>query len=265
MRLLSISIATSAVVAAITATPVAASPAKPKMRPPPIQVVPSTQAEKKSPPNFDAIFGLVDKVFPPQPDPDPARLALSRTSVQAMWPDGAYGRMMVDFMGGMIDHAMQLKKSDLAELGGKAKPAAASADARDLSLHDEIAGKDPYFDKRMAAIRAVVDEEIGKVSVIIDPKIREGLARAMARRFDGQQLADINRFFATPSGHAFAGQYMQLWLDPDTIRSVFTSMPEMMKLMPDMMQKIKAANDKFPAPPKPAAKETKPTAAPAKG
>ena len=87
---------------------------------------------------------------------------------------------------------------------------------------------------------------MGKVSAIIDPRMREGLARAMARRFDGQQLADINRFFATPSGHAFAGQYMQLWMDPDTIRSIFGSMPEMMKLMPDMMQRIKAANDRFP-------------------
>jgi hypothetical protein len=33
--------------------------------------------------------------------------------------------------------------------------------------------------------------------------------------------------------------------------------PEMMKLMPDAMQKFKAANDKFPKPPAPAAKATK--------
>ena len=98
----------------------------------------------------------------------------------------------------------------------------------------------------MAAMRGIVNDEFGKVSAIIDPRMREGLARAMARRFDAQQLADINRFFATPSGPAFAGQYMQLWVDPDMMRSLFGSMPEMMKLMPDMMQKLKAANDKFP-------------------
>ena len=62
-------------------------------------------------------------------------------------------------------------------------------------------------------------------------------------------LGDINAFFATPSGHALASQYMQLWLDPDTIRSIFGSVPEMMKLMPEMMQKFKAANDQFPEPP----------------
>jgi len=169
-------------------------------------------------------------------------------------------------MGGVIDHAMQLKKSDLAGLGGKA--AVVPTGAKDVSLHDEIAAKDPYFDQRMAAIRAAVDEEMVKVSTIIDPRVREGMARAMARRFDGQQLVDINRFFGTPSGHAFAGQYMQLWLDPDALRSIFTSMREMMKLMPDMMQKIKAANDKFPSPPKsakPDAKDAKPAAASSKG
>jgi hypothetical protein len=263
------SVLAATIIAAMAVTPAsAAAPAKHKVIKPPVQAQPSAKRDKMSPPNFEAMIGFVDKLFPPQPDPDPARLALARTSVQTMWPDGAYGKMMVGFMGGMIDRAMLLKKSDFAQLGGKAKAATASASAKDLSLHDEIAAKDPYFDKRIAAIRGVVDEEMGKVSAIIDPRMREGLARAMARRFDGQQLADINRFFATPSGHAFAGQYMQLWIDPDTIRSIFGSMPEMMKLMPDMMQKIKAANDQFPSPPKPAqpeTKETKPAGTSAKG
>ena len=267
------SVAAWSIAVALGATPALAAPAKvvPNVKaPPPVVMVPETKPAKKSPPHFEAIFGFVDKLFPPQPDPDPARLALARTSVQSMWPDGADGKMMVSFMGGMVDRAMQLKKSDFADLGGKAKPTSASTGTKDLSLHDEIAAKDPYFDKRMTAIRAAVDEEIGKVSAIIDPRMREGMARAMARRFDGSQLADINRFFATPSGHAFAGQYMQLWMDPDTIRSVFGSVPEMMKLMPEIMQKIKAADEKFPKPPskepaKTPAKETKQPAASAKG
>jgi hypothetical protein len=200
-------------------------------------------------PDFGAMMRLMDKLFPPQAEPDASRLALARTSVQTMWPDGAYGKMMTGFMGGMMDRAMQLKTSDFAHLGGKTDKAGVAAVKGDLSLHDQIAGKDPYFDRRMAAMRDVVGEELGKVSMIIDPRMREGLARAMARRFDAHQLDDINRFFATPSGQAFAGQYMQLWFDPDTIRSIFASMPEMMKLMPEMMQKFKAANDQFPKAP----------------
>jgi hypothetical protein len=95
-----------------------------------------------------------------------------------------------------------------------------------------------------------------KMSALIDPRMRDGMARAMARRFDAKQLADIDAFLATPSGHAFAGQYVQLMVDPDSLRSMFSAMPELIKLMPEMMEKIKAADAKFPRP-KPAAKADK--------
>jgi len=209
----------------------------------------SKAAPDKSPPDFNAILGLFDKLFPAQSDPDPARLALARTSVGAMWPDGAYGKMMTGFVGGMFDRAMQLKASDVEGIAGKPAKAKATADSADVSLHEQALAKDPYFDKRVAAIRDALSEEAGKISAIIDPRMRDGLARSMAHRFDTQQLSDINAFFATPSGRALASQYMQLWLDPGTIRSLFGTLPEMIKLMPDMMQKIEAANDKFPKPP----------------
>lgn len=208
------------------------------------------KATTKSVPDMSAVFAMFDKLFPPQPDPDPARLALARTSVAAMWPNGAYAQMTTGMMSTVYDRVMQLKASDLP--GADVKPDAAAG--KDASLHTLATMKDPYFDQRAAAIREVVQEEAGKVSAIIDPRIRDGLARSMARRFDEHQLADINTFFATPSGHALATQYLQMWVDPDMMRSIFTTMPDMMKLMPDMMAKVKAAGEKYPMPSKPAAK-----------
>jgi len=204
------------------------------------------KVSKPSMPDLGSMFALMDKMFPPQPDPDPARLALARTAVNAMWPDGSYGKMLSGMLGGMYDRAMQLKQSDFASLDTKTSK---SAD-KDESLHDTLAAKDPYFDQRTAVIRAVLEEEAAKLSAVIDPRMRDGLSRAMARRLDAHQLADVNAFFATPSGSAFAGQYLQLWLDPDAMRSMMSATPDMMKLMPEAMQKIKAANDKFPEPPK---------------
>lgn len=204
-------------------------------------------------PDMSAVFAMFDKLFPPQPDPDPARLALARTSAAAMWPNGAYAHMTTGMMSTVYDRVMQMKLSDLP--GNDAKKSEAATD--DPSIHALAAMKDPYFDQRMAAMRGVVEEEAGKVSAIIDPRIRDGLARSMARRFDERQLADINGFFATPSGRALATQYLQMWVDPDMMRSIFTTMPEMMKLMPDMMAKMKAAAEKYPSPPKDKAKATK--------
>jgi hypothetical protein len=209
---------------------------------------------KMAMPDMGAVFALFDKLFPPQPDPDPARFAMAQGAVGAMWPDGSYGKMMTGMLGGMVDRAMTMKASDLEALSGKAP--ANDADGEDgPSLHDLAASSDPHFDERVTAIRATVDEEMVKVSAVIDPRIREGLARTMARSFDQTQLADINAFFATPTGRAFASQYMQMWMSPDTMRSIFKSVPQLMTLMPEMMEKIKAASDKFPKPAKAAAKE----------
>lgn len=209
---------------------------------------PAAPIAAKAPPNFAAIMGLVDKMFPPQPEPDPARLALARSAVQPMWPDGAYAKMMSGFMANVFNGVMQMKKSDLPQGPAKGIKTNASTGADDRTLHDQALAKDPYFDQRMAAMRGVIDEEVGKMSAVIDPRMREGLARSLAHRFDAKQLADVNTFFATPSGHALASEYMQLWFEPDTLRSMMSAFPEMMKLMPDAMQKFKAANDKFPKP-----------------
>jgi hypothetical protein len=214
---------------------------------PPIKAVATAKAGV---PNFDAMIGIFDKMFPPLPDPDPARLALARTAVVSMWPDGAYGKMMRGFLGGTIDRAMQLKTSDLMGMAGAPAKTDASAPANDQSFHDKAAAKDPFFDQRMTAYRQVLEEETAKMSTVIDPRMRDGLARSMARKFDARQLADIDAFFATPSGHALASQYMQLWVEPDTLRSMFTAVPEMMKLMPDATRKMKAIDAKFPKPPK---------------
>ena len=250
MKVSSISLGAAATAALCLTTSAAASPAAAKKAPAPIVVVPAGHvATMRSPPNLAAMFTFIDKLFPPQPDPDPARLALGRTAVGAMWPDGTYGKLMSGFMGGVFDRMMQLKSSDLAALSDKPAKTNAATATKDLSLHDRAAAKDPYFDQRMAAMRDAVNEEMGKISAVIDPRMREGLSRAMARRFDARQLADINLFFGSPSGQAFAGQYMQLWLDPDSVRAIFASMPELLKLMPELGEKLKAANDKFPKPP----------------
>ena len=258
MRPLVACLATGALSLVLVGTAASSAPTKPHSAhkaaaKPAVEAPKDKMAAVKSPPDFGAMIGLFDKLFPPQPDPDPARLALARTAVGTMWPDGAYGRMMTGLIGGAFDRAMALKQSDLAAVSGKAPKVSASTGEKERSIHDSAVAKDPYFDQRVAAIRAVVSDEMAKVSAIIDPRVRDGLARSMARRFDGQQLTDIDVFFATSSGHALASQYMQIWVDPDMMRSLFGSFPEMMKLMPEMSQKIKEAEAKYPKPPAAAA------------
>lgn len=202
---------------------------------------------RKKTDEFDVaqMMAVFDKIFPAQPDPLPARLALSRTTVQGLFPDGSYARLMNDVMGGMVDRVMGLTGADFRKPGDKP----GSADA--TTLRQKVMKEDPYFEERMRITQRVLMDEMAKIATIIEPRLREGLARSMARRFDEKQLTDINAFLATDSGRAYGRQSMAMWVDPDVMRSMFTSFPEIMKAMPAAMQRVESETAHLPKPKKP--------------
>ena len=231
----------TAAFALLAATPALASAAPAKAK----HAVVKKAAPAMKAPDFDPaqMMAIFDKIFPPQPDPAPARLALSRVSVNNLFPDGTYARMMDGMLHGIADRFMGLRESDFV------KPTAGKP-TDNMTLHDKMAKDDPYFDERMKIMQRVVGEELAKFAAIIEPKIRDGLARSMARRFDEKQLTDINAFLATDTGREFGRQSMAMYVDPDVMRAMMGSFPEMMKAMPAAMQRIEAETSKLPKPPK---------------
>ena len=77
-----------------------AAPARAKAKPPA-----KVEAVEKKAPDLDIgqMMAIFDKIFPAQPDPPAPRLALSRTAVQSLFPDGTYARMMGGMMHGIAD------------------------------------------------------------------------------------------------------------------------------------------------------------------
>ena len=189
------------------------------------------------------LMAMFDKIFPAQPEPSAGRLELSRVTASAIFPDGTYGRIFDQMLGGMVDRVMGLSEADLG--GGK------SGAASTTTLREQAAAKDPHFDERMRIMRRVIGEEFARIAGIIEPKMREGVARSMARRFDEPQLTTINAFLATDTGRAFGAQSMEMWVDPDVMRAMVTAFPEMMVAMPAAMKRIEAATAHLPKPPKP--------------
>jgi hypothetical protein len=118
------------------------------------------------------------------------------------------------------------------------------------SLREELARDDPHFEERMKIMRKIVGEELIKISALMEPKLREGLARSIARRLDEKQLKDVNAFLATDSGRAFAGQSMRMWVDPDVMRSMMQSMPHIVMAMPGAMIRPEAETAHLPKPKK---------------
>ncbi len=202
------------------------------------------QVVVKKAPDLDIgqMMAIFDKIFPAQPEPPAPRLALSRTAVQSLFPDGTYARMMGGMMHGIADRVMGMTAADLGARPDKGK----AADT--MTLKQKLAKDDPAFDERMRIMEQVIGEEFAKMAAIVEPRMRDGLARSMARRFDEKQLADLNAFLATDSGKAFGSQSMAMYVDPDVMRAMIGSFPEMMKAMPDAMKRVEAATAHLPKP-----------------
>ena len=199
---------------------------------------------KKEDFDFSQIMKMFDNLFPPGPDPDPARLALAKTTAEGVFPNGTYVALFDDAMSGIVDKVLAMRPGELFPAKDGAKT------ATNASLREELTKDDPHFEERMKIMRKIVGEELIKISALMEPKLREGLARSIARRLDEKQLRDTNAFLATDSGKAFAGQSMRMWVDPDVMRSMMQSMPHIVMAMPGAMIRLEAETAHLPKPKK---------------
>jgi len=190
---------------------------------------------------------------PAQEAVDPARLALARVTVNAIWPAGTYERMMSGTMSTMMSQMMgpmmDMKPGDLATAAG-ATGDDASAEAGDKTLGEMMAAEDPYFEERMRRTNEAMMKGMIPIMNKLEPSVREALARVYARKFTIAQLEDLNRFFATPTGKTYGTESIMLMVDPEVIAAIGSLMPEVIKDMPDLMKQVEAATADLPPPPK---------------
>jgi hypothetical protein len=183
-----------------------------------------------------------------QATPDPARLAVADKVVVKLVPQGTYLRMMRDAFPQMMD-AMIARMSGMtaADLGEK--------DKSGKTLEQLAAEKDPAFRERMTILTRVMGEEMGKLMDGLEPRVRVALGKSFARRFTLQQLNDLDAFFATPSGSAFAKDYLLTFMDPEMMQEMSAATPEIMRAMPAIMQRVEKETAHLPPPTKPETKQ----------
>ena len=85
---------------------------------------------------------------------------------------------------------------------------------------------------------------MAEASKMLEPPMREGIARAYARKFSAAQLAGMNRFFATPTGRAFATESFAVQYDPEVLSATMQAKPvlitRMMGRAADLEARMKA-------------------------
>lgn len=182
---------------------------------------------------------------------DPVRLAAARPVVEKLWPRGTYRRMMDGVMSGMMQQVMNqmfdMPARDFATAGGASTE---STDAiGDKTMGELISQADPHFRERTTIATDVMLKEMIPLIEKLEPAIRDALAVVYARKFSSAQLADLNGFFATPSGQAFAGEFMMTFVDPELTGQMQAFVPELIATMPAIMTKVAAATAHLPPPP----------------
>lgn len=191
----------------------------------------------------------------------PEALTAARPVIDKVWPLGTYRRMMDGTLSKMMDNMMgsmfDMKAGDfMNSVDASGKLAKETGDAS----MGEIAEKaDPHFRERMRLSMDVMMKELIPLMERIEPGIREDMARVYARKFTVSQLNDMNSFFSTPSGSAFAGQSMLVFMEPEILNSMQSFVPDMLKAMPEIMKKAEAATAHLPKPKPAATTVTEPT------
>jgi len=184
---------------------------------------------------------------------DPQRAASARLVVERLWPLGTYRRMMDGTMSKMVDammtQMMGMRAADIADAGGEAGKKAA-AEAGDQTLGEVTAKADPAFRERMKITMNTMTREMIPIMEKIEPVVRNNLTSIYARKYTAAELGDMARFFATPSGSAYARDAMLVFVEPEMVQGMTAFTPELMRAMPGIIKKIEAATAHLPPVPK---------------
>lgn len=177
---------------------------------------------------------------------DPAQLELGRATSAKLLPDGAYGKMMEQMLG-------QFLKPILAMDPGMSGSVIAAKTGMDYEAADKLTEDqrkaiaaiiDPQREARTGGALALMTPLMLEAGKALEPPMREGIARAYARKFSAAQLNEINAFFATPSGASFAAESFAIQGDPEVLSATMQAMPllltKVMGGVGDLEAKMKA-------------------------
>ncbi|MEH6789822.1 DUF2059 domain-containing protein [Parasphingorhabdus sp.] len=191
----------------------------------------------------------------------PERLAAARVTVDYLFPLGTYQRMMKGTMDQLMDSILsQTFERPMAEtMKGYGLEDKTLDGLGEASFKDLLTKRDPHFEERMKISTRVMMDEMVDLMTTMEPALREALTKIYARKYTVPQLGEMNRFFATETGSAFARDYMMVFVDPEMMQSMMGMVPAMMDAMPEIVGKVEAATAHLPAPAQPPAEELEDT------
>ncbi|WP_370177264.1 DUF2059 domain-containing protein [Alteriqipengyuania sp.] len=204
-------------------------------------------ADEDNPFAMAIIGALISTMF--QADPltadAEARLPQAQQVAGSLVPEGVYGAMMTEMLDSFTSPIFEMAKmgggmsaDDLAIYTGLSTDQTGSLSSEERSELTAIF--DPVHEERATADMSKVTALVGEVFEIIEPGMREGLSKAYAARFTDAELAELNAFFATPTGAKYAAQSLPVQADKHVIAGMMQSVPTLLERLPQVVEAIES-------------------------
>jgi hypothetical protein len=93
---------------------------------------------------------------------------------------------------------------------------------------------------------AVMPALMRDMMTVMEPTMRKAMSELYAIHFSQKELDDIETFFQTESGTAYARKSFSMSSDPRILSATMESLPQLMGTFADMEKKIAAASADLP-------------------
>ncbi|OYX64630.1 MAG: hypothetical protein B7Y88_11065 [Sphingomonadales bacterium 32-64-17] len=185
------------------------------------------------------------EMFPVEPltPEQEARLPAATALVEKIIPPGTMGEMVTGMFDGFLSPIRAIEgnegKPPLAKLLGVSRGQLASvggeAAARAATMLD------PDWQLREEREAEAMPRAMNAMMSALEPAIKSAMAEMYAIHFDADELRDIDVFFSTESGAAYARKSFVMTADPRFAGVMMEAMPEMMAGVANMQAELQAA------------------------
>ncbi|GAB5487369.1 MAG: hypothetical protein Pars2KO_09390 [Parasphingorhabdus sp.] len=181
---------------------------------------------------------------------DPAMLAKGARIAKAVVPKGSYRKIMAETFKKVVEPMMegvdQIPLSVIANFAGVGEEDIKLKEGAKLSDLMEI--MDPYYKQRNRTMMTKLTDIMIDLSDDIEPSIRDGMAKAYARRFSAKDLEAVAAFYETESGAKIAGESLGIFASPEVMSASMEMMPKFMERFFGEMEAISKGSEDLPPP-----------------
>ncbi len=172
----------------------------------------------------DAMAGFAE-LYPAEPltAEQEARLPTARRVVSYFMPEGAMVEMMDSMFGGIIAPLAETEINAGSALEAALGHMVSSGDMEEADVIATLAIVDPDWESRNAAEAEAIGQMMTRMAEVMEPMMREVTSELYAIYFTQAQLEDIEVFFRTETGAAYARSSWQMSSDPRIMSRMFSN------------------------------------------